>query len=116
MSGDEMEKIWYIRFGSIQEGPYSVRDLKRDPRVKPDNLVWRKGFTKWVPIRQVHELKVVFEDDEPKEEEEDKDFPATRMQMDELALDMRQEPPHFYYWYIFILLALLAILMQWSLI
>lgn len=111
-----MEKIWYIRFGSIQEGPYSVQDLKRDPRVKPDHLVWKKGFSHWIPIRDVLELKVVFEDDEPVEEETNKELPATRIQMDELALDMRQEPPHFYYWYIFILLALLAVLMQWILL
>jgi hypothetical protein len=109
-----MEKIWYIRFGSIQEGPYSVRDLKRDPRVKPDHLVWRKGFTQWVPIRNVRELKEVFEDEERPEEEENKDLPATRFQLDELALDMNQEPPHFYYWYIFILLALLAVVLQWA--
>ena len=57
------KKIWFIQIQGKKEGPFSVRELKYDPRINPDTLVWKKGFNLWLPIRKVPELKKIFEDE-----------------------------------------------------
>ena len=64
-----MEKIWYIEINEKREGPYNVVELKRDYRITPDTLVWRPGFTIWVPIGTVVELQVIFKDEESDDSE-----------------------------------------------
>ena len=84
-----MEKIWYILIKGNREGPYSVKELKKDPRISPDTLVWREGFEYWVPIGQVPELKVVFED----ETSENDDLEIALPEDEQIALQMKEEPP-----------------------
>lgn len=102
-----MNKIWYIEIDGKLEGPYSVRDLKCDIRVSPDTLAWKKGFAKAVPIRNIPELKTLFQDEAPIEESpgEKRSFPdfAALKGDQEVALDMRMEP---FKWWILILLVL----------
>lgn len=78
-----MEKIWFILINGNREGPYSVDELKKDPRLTPDTLVWREGFEYWVPISQVPELKGIFEEDLGEALPED----------EQIALQMKEEPP-----------------------
>lgn len=100
-----MKKIWYIKVNSKPEGPFSILELKRDWRITPDTLVWREGFEKWVPIRNVVELREVFKDERDDEDEEEKKvlFPKTPNK-DEIALDMRSEPPYLFWALIFLLI------------
>lgn len=100
-----MEKIWYIKVNGKPEGPFSILDLKRDWRITPDTLVWREGFEKWVPIRNVVELREVFKDegDDLNDEKEKIRFPKTANK-DEIALDMRSDPPNFSWALIFLLI------------
>jgi GYF domain 2 len=95
-----MQKIWYIEIDGKREGPYSVAELKRDHRLTPEILVWKKGFKKWVPIRNVPELKEVFADDHTHDKEKDKEESQKRGRLasrDELAIDMRFYPPYFFW-------------------
>lgn len=66
------ERIWFILIGGKKEGPYSISQLRSHPKLTPDTLVWRKGFSKWIPIAQVKELKEVFRDDKKKKRPDDK--------------------------------------------
>ena len=99
-----MEKIWYISIKNVQEGPYSVEDLKWDERITPDTLVWRKGFPRWVPIRDVPELRKIFKDD--RDEDQETDQKITSGGYDEVALTYQQDPNTF----LWIIVGILAIL------
>jgi len=106
------EKIWYIKFGdSDKEGPYSIVQLRNDPRVTPDTLVWKEGFSTWVPIREVLELAVVFEDSDPLDEKPE--LPNfVEKNGDEMVLDMGYDMPPFYLWALILILLGLFILIQ----
>jgi hypothetical protein len=106
-------KEWYIDLEGKVEGPYSILDLRADVRITPDTLVWKEGFSKWVPIGSVKELEDVFKD--PKEPAADI-IPAPKVEdkslgQDELVIDMSGEPPDFLWWMI-ILLILVYFLIQ----
>lgn len=98
-----MKKIWFLDIRGQLEGPYSLRDLKRDIRVTPDTLVWKEGFAHSVPIRNVPELKAVFTDDPSDiEPEESKKKIDAKQQDDLLLMEMSHEPP-FLIWLLIIL-------------
>lgn len=89
------EKIWFIDIEGKQEGPYSVFDLSSDPRIKPETLVWKEGFEKWVPIEDVPELRIVFKDvEEPEPEKEELEVASVD---EEATLDMKEPPPFMRY-------------------
>jgi hypothetical protein len=104
-----MIKQWFIKINDLEEGPYSISDLKRDPRVTPATLVRKAGEKEWRPIRFVPELKAVFEDDEP-EENENKLLPKKYPQ-NELVIDMRLDPS-FLFWILIALIVALYLLYQ----
>lgn len=96
-----MGKIWYISIDGKEEGPYSIRDLKFDYRVTPDTLAWKEGFESWLPIRDIPELKELFEEETPVvgEKEEKGEVSGTGPQ-DELVLDFHREPSFLFFWLI----------------
>lgn len=101
-----MDKVWFIKINGNKEGPYNIQELRGDPRVTPDTLVWRQGFANWVPMRRVPELNQVFQDAEPFEPDEETkkislSIPKGR---DELALDFRRESPPILFWLLIILI------------
>lgn len=104
-----MKKIWFIEIEGKREGPYSVMDLKRDKRITPDTLAWRPGFENWVPIRNIPELKKIFEEEfEEEAEEETGPIPA-----DELILLIEKEPPYlFFIWLVIVVLIMFYVLYQ----
>ena len=101
-----MEKIWYIKIHGNREGPFSILDLKRDKRITPTTLVWRKGFDCWQEIRYVPELQVIFEEDEAFIEREygenDSQYPD-----DEIVLEMRRKDPGKWIWAVVVVIILL---------
>lgn len=103
-----MERIWYIKVYGSREGPYSALDLKRDRRITPDTLVWRKGFDRWQQIRYVPELQCVFEDEpQPDKEENHLEF-GQPPEDDEIALDIRgSKDPNRWLWFLLIAILLL---------
>ncbi len=108
-----MDKEWFILIEGKQEGPYSPRELKLDPRVTPDTLVWKKGFTNWVPIRHVPELKDVFKD-QPKSKplHEKSKPPSTDLIEKQEVLILNRDPSQFFLWLLIILLILFYVIYQ----
>lgn len=101
-----MDKIWYIKVHGSREGPYSVADLKRDNRITPDTLVWRKGFDRWQEIRYVPELQCVFED-EADDNDGEKRLVFGQPDDDEIVLDMRGgKDPNRWLWFLLIAILL----------
>lgn len=103
-----MNKIWFIKFEGIEEGPYSIQDLKYDRRITPDTLVWREGFTQWVPIRNVPELQEVFEEEpQPKPLEEGKlKKKKIKAEKEALAVHAPYEFNPFLFWLLIMLIVL----------
>lgn len=101
---------WWIRFGEVSEGPFSIMQLRSDTRVTPDTLVWKKGFPTWVPIRNVDELKILFvdsqEQDLPKKEE------TTPQVDDELVIEAQKDPYDFFYWLLLAVVIICYVLYQ----
>lgn len=106
-----MQKIWYIKLNGTREGPYSVLDLKRDKRITPDTLVWRKGFDKWQKIRYVPELQIVFADDKGDSKEDIEVIRPVGID-DEVVLDMRGGNPNKGLW-LAIMVLLFLYLWMW---
>lgn len=105
-----MDKIWFIIIDNKSTGPFSCVELRANSGITPDTLVWKEGFDGWKKIRDVPELKKLFEEDSKQNDEDenqikllDKDPPQ-----DELVLEMGEmtQPPYF----IWLLLALVSLL------
>jgi hypothetical protein len=102
-----MIKQWYLIIDQKQEGPFSLIEMKRDWRITPDTLVWKEGFKKWIPARQVKELEELFKDEpesqplsqkpqlHPKKEGLD--------QGPERTLAFQQDPYQLFFWLIILL-------------
>lgn len=95
-----MAKEWFILIKGKKEGPFTPEELKRDPRVTPDTLVWKKGFADWIPIRNVAELQDLFEDTPPKKEEETAEQPEIDLGPYQMVLAVQRDPPHLIIWLI----------------
>lgn len=108
-----MKKIWFILIDGKRDGPLSYEDLKNDRRITPDTLVWKEGFKGWKQIREVPELKALFEDDSGRNQGDAREtaIVGKKSGEDELVLDMGQEPPYFL-WILLALIALLYVIIQ----
>jgi hypothetical protein len=111
-----MDKVWYIKINGLKEGPYSLKQLNKDPRFTPDTLVWREGFENWIPARYLEELRELFKDSESKPLHElnlkKKPLPPS----EEIALDLHQNNfPFLFYWILLMMIILAFILYKISL-
>lgn len=109
-----MIKEWFIIVEGRQEGPYSLLELSRDKRITPDTLVWKKGFEKWIAIRNVRELKELFED-KPEGKplhEKSKEKKPSLLDAEQDTLAISQDPFQFTLWLLVILLILLYLFYQ----
>lgn len=84
-----MEKIWYILIDGKSEGPFSSRQLVKDPRVGLETLVWKEGMDNWTPLKRIRELRRLFE---AKSQNEEEAAPFIRPENDEIALDYGKDP------------------------
>jgi hypothetical protein len=113
-----MEKVWFISIVDKAEGPFTLSELKNDPRVTPDTLVWKEGFAKWLPLRDVAEAAGIFKDDAqtptpsdepiepaPEIDTNESDFP-NKLADGELAILPPQALPPFPFW-IFLIIFLI---------
>lgn len=103
------ERIWFIQINGVQEGPFSALQLRYDSRVNPDTLVWKKGWKAWVPLREVPELNIIFEDEEPLVEPKKNIF--QKMGKEELAISIQRDPP-LLFWVIIILIIFIYLLIN----
>jgi hypothetical protein len=91
------KKEWFLLVAGRKEGPYSFGDLRRDPRVTPDTLVWKKGRKGWVKAGKIPELRSLFEEEEADSEEERPDFPAA-ISPEGMVIGMEGQEPPFFLW------------------
>jgi len=105
------EKEWFIIVENRQEGPFSLLDLKRNPRFTPDTLVWKKGFKEWTAARDVSEIAEVFKDEIPSKAlhapHEGKPLDSDIGQENQATLTLQQDPYPLILW---ILIAVLIII------
>lgn len=100
-----MKREWFIKINEMEQGPFSVSQLKINPHITPETLVRKKGWSDWVPIGRVPELKEVFEDEEkPEEENVESHKKIDRWQDDQITLTAQRDPGNFIIWLIIILL------------
>lgn len=107
---DQTIKEWFVIFDKKQEGPYSLLDLKKDPRFTPDHLVWRKGFHEWTPARFVIELQEIFKDEPESKTIHDnssKKSESVLGQQEQVTLTLQQDPYQMFLWILLILLIIL---------
>lgn len=110
-----MDKVWFLQVDGKKEGPYSLRELKWHPKVTPDTLAWKEGFKAWLPIRQIPELKPLFEDDVLENQENPAGQKGSAASSGEdSAMALRYEPPSFYF--LILLAALMAFYVLYQLI
>lgn len=110
-------KQWYVLIEGKKEGPFTTKELKRDPRITLDTLVWKKGFADWMPIKNVPELKDLFKEPEKTKEEEETEEEQDQLKGGDLgpyqlALTAEYEPPHPIIWFILASLILLYVFYQ----
>jgi hypothetical protein len=100
-------KEWFIIIENQQLGPYSLLDLKKEPRFTPDTLVWKKGYKEWTKARFILELQKLFKD-EPKpralHEPKKSNGIESDLQQSQAALTLQQDPYQFLLWILVLLL------------
>ena len=99
-----MKRCWYVKIGEQEEGPYSIEELKGDLRITQNTLVWKKGFSSWVPLSMVPELFEALFGAE-KEEIEFKE-----LSQEELALTLQAQAPFFAFWLLLVIGILIFVL------
>ena len=100
-------KVWFIKIGDEEFGPFSIKELKVDVRITPETLVRRKNWTRWVAIKNIAQLKDVFADDKDEKEEEEID---KKKVSDVLTITL--EPKYIFWWVLLILLLVLYLIIR----
>jgi hypothetical protein len=109
-----MDEKWFVLINGTREGPYSLKELKSDPRITPDTLIWMEGFKDWIAIRYVPELKDLFKDEpesKPLHEQSSQPIPSDLISEQE-ALTLQNDPSQFYLWVLVIILTILYVFYQ----
>jgi hypothetical protein len=104
-----MDKIWYIILDGATLGPYSFLELRSKP-ITPDTLCWKEGMEGWTPIRDVPDLKDLFKDPVPLNEEEDEDEENLRGEGEVASLAVKE--PNFIFWWLIIAALILSYLLS----
>ena len=105
------EQIWYVDIEGVKEGPFSIRELKRDARLTPDTLAWRPGFESWVPIKHIPELFWhLFENGKETPEEKREPSKIKAAAKEALAIEFRPKLPQSTVLFLILGLILLALL------
>ena len=104
-------KEWFVKLDGRDVGPLSKEELRCNPKITPDTLIWKEGFTKWVPIRAVAELADLFQDEEKQpDQQESGDGKKFESPLGDATLALQRDPPHFIFWLLMILLLVIYIL------
>lgn len=123
-----MNKIWYLDINGVEEGPFSVKEIRRRSDVTLETLAWKEGMTQWLPIRRICELKVIFKeqdkeekDQENQETKENRDKDQKDEMEDELTgvhdlmvLELKKDPDYFIYFLIIAILLLFYLFIRSS--
>lgn len=99
-----MKKEWFVKVDNRESGPFSIQDLKHDPRVNPDTLVRRIDQLHWTPMRFVLELKEVFEDEPVGTPLHETGKTPLNVNQDLATLAIQQDPSQFFLWMLILLI------------
>lgn len=102
--------MWFIILNGKQEGPYSFEELREIKEITPDTLAWKEGMENWLPIRDIPELKKLFE--EPQPSEEMIEGPEGKGTAEDLVLSIPQAEPPLFFWLLLISLLFIYALLQ----
>lgn len=102
---------WFVILNGKSDGPYSVPELLRNKEVNSNTLAWREGMEKWLPIREIPELKLLFIENEappvvPQEVDE------TDLKAEDAVIALPSVQPPWIFWILFIILLLVYVLHQ----
>lgn len=111
---DRKEKIWFLLVDGKKKGPYSALNLRWNPFVTPDTLVWREGFRNWIPLRNVSELKFIFEDSTEHSSYQPFKEKKTKILNDTLALDYHRDYTPLFFLLLLVLLVSYSIYRYYS--
>lgn len=115
----DTDRIWYIKWNDNEEGPFTFEELKNDVRLTPDTLARREGQNKWIPLRKIAELDLLFKDEDSEEVDEEAGHDEIVPQ-DELTLQLplSREPSYFFlFWLVIVAIIISYVLYQlyWNL-
>jgi len=107
-----MIREWFIKVDGEAQGPYSIQDLRQDPRVTPDTFVRKQGWAHWRRLSDVKELQEVFEGPKPGPLPPPTGTTVSPILDEEFTLAMETEPPQLWLWFLFGLLVLVYVLLR----
>ncbi len=108
-----MKDSWFVLIEGKKDGPFSIKELKKDKRITPDTLVWKEGFKEWVAIRFVSELKDLFRDENVVKKDDESNEPvSTDLMQEQAALTLRQDPSQWILLVLVLILLLVYVLYQ----
>lgn len=107
-----LEHEWFVILKGKKEGPFSVPELLRKEGVNKNTLAWREGMEKWLPIKEIPELKFLFIDSEPlSPSQPDVEVPE-ELKAEDIVLSLPNAQPPVIFWIFFITLMLMYVLYQ----
>lgn len=103
-----MEKIWYLLIDNKEEGPFSAKEVRANPKVTLETLVWKEGMSDWTPLKKIRELRRFFEPEPPiQDEEELKHSKKTLPAQNELVMEYGFDPGPIFLLILFLLLLII---------
>lgn len=106
-----MNKEWFILINGSEEGPYTIKELKKNLQVAPDTLVRKLDWKEWVAARHVPELKDLFKDESSPKLLNGKKSAQVDLSADQAALTIDQQDPfHPYLWLLLIIAFLIYLI------
>lgn len=106
-----MERCWFVLIRKEKKGPFSVNELRAMAEITPDTLAWKEGFLSWRPIREIPELKELFEESVSQEESEE-GIKAKISSQEDAVISLDFSEPPFRLWLLFCLLVLIYVIVQ----
>ncbi|MCB1113335.1 MAG: DUF4339 domain-containing protein [Chlamydiia bacterium] len=107
-----MDKCWYCIVEGGAKGPFTKDELLSKPYFTRESLVWKDGFSDWVPAKQVKELFAEEESESPKKPKFG-ELPEESVEGDgEVVLLDEKEPPNLILWLLILVLILFFYLFQ----
>lgn len=100
------EQEWFVILKGREEGPFSVPELLRMEGVDENTLAWREGMEKWLPIKEIPELKLLFIENEPTLPTQD-EVSDDGIKSEDMVLSLQNAQPPIIFW-IFVITLLLT--------
>lgn len=98
---------WYLRTAEGEEGPLTLEQLRRHPQLTPDAWVRRSDGTAWRRARDVPELRDLFADEAPLDDQNrGRTIIGNATLSEEIALTLAPEPSPWLIWLLFVLVIL----------